>query len=55
VSQCFWFMATLDVVALIAIEVWVCIARTRDLRTDPFTYLARSQRTSTWLVCAVAQ
>ena len=52
VSQFFWFMATLDVLVLIAIEVWICIARTRSLKPDPFTSLVRSQRKDTWLVCA---
>ena len=52
-SQFFWFMATLDVVVSIGIEVWARSARSRALKTDRYTSLVLGQRKDTWLVCAV--
>ena len=52
-SQSFWFIATLDVVASIGIEIWVRMTRTRSIGTDRLISLATGQRKDTWLVCAI--
>lgn len=55
VSQSFWFIATLDVVVSIGIEVWIRMtrSRSRSLKTEHLTSVAVSQRKDTWLVCAI--
>ncbi len=52
-SQSFWFIATLDVVVSIGIEIWIRTTRTRSIGTDQLISLATGQRKDTWLVCAI--
>ena len=52
-SQSFWFIATLDVVVSIGIEVWVRTTRTRGVGTDRLISLTTGQRKDTGLACAV--
>ncbi len=56
VSQSFWFIATLEIVVSIGIEIWIRMTRSRRLKTKQTEHLislAIGQRKDTWLVCAI--
>ena len=53
VSRSFWFIATLDVVVSMGIEISIRTTRTHSIGSDRLISLATGQRRDTWLVCAI--
>ena len=52
-SNAFWFLATLDVLVSIGVEVWVWLVVTRGNTSGRSIALAISQRKDIWLVSAI--
>lgn len=52
-SNAFWFLATLDVLVSIGVEVWVWLVATRGHKSERSTALAISQRKDIWLLSAI--